>query len=88
MTRAIHRIDIAELRRQLADRRGWRFWRSLEELADTPDFQEFLRPEFPPEFPHNFPRPASIWDWTASRRDFMRVMAASLALAGLSACSK
>ena len=55
-------------------------WRSLEELAATPDFEERLHREFP--------RGASEWDNTVHRRDFLRLMGASLALAGLGACTK
>lgn len=55
------------------------YWHSLEELAETPDFEEFLHREFP--------RQASEWQPGMSRRGFLRLMAASLALAGLSACA-
>ena len=54
------------------------FWRGLEELADTPDFRAFLHREFP--------RGASEWVDSPSRRDFLKLMAASFALAGLTAC--
>ena len=57
-----------------------RMWRSLEEWAATPDFEERLHREFP--------RGASEWDNTVHRRDFLRLMGASLALAGLGACTK
>ncbi|HEY5792432.1 MAG TPA: TAT-variant-translocated molybdopterin oxidoreductase, partial [Chthoniobacterales bacterium] len=55
-------------------------WRSLEQLADTPEFREFLEREFPEE--------ASEWPDAMSRRRFLGLMGASLALAGLSACSR
>ena len=35
-----------------------------------------------------FPRQASVWPEGASRRDFLKLMSASMALAGLSACVK
>jgi len=54
---------------------GRTYWRSLEELADTPEFNEFLAREFPTS--------ASEILTSADRRDFLRVMGASLALAGL-----
>ena len=41
-------IDRAALRARLADRRGAAYWRSLEELAQTPAFLDFLKSEFPP----------------------------------------
>ncbi|MEP7071675.1 MAG: TAT-variant-translocated molybdopterin oxidoreductase [Verrucomicrobiota bacterium] len=57
------------------------YWRSLEELAHTPEFEDWLHREFP--------RGASEWDGDAlHRRDFLRLMGASLALAGLGACTK
>src|SRR5436305_850347 len=38
---------IASLRAQLDGQRGPRYWRSLEQLADTAEFREFLHREFP-----------------------------------------
>ncbi len=57
-----------------------RYWRSLEELTATPEFEAWLHREFP--------RGASEWDSGLPRRDFLRLMGASLALAGLGACTK
>jgi molybdopterin-containing oxidoreductase family iron-sulfur binding subunit len=59
---------------------GPKFWRSLEELAATADFEERLHREFP--------RGASEWTNEMARRDFLRLMGASVALAGLGACTK
>lgn len=56
------------------------YWRSLEELAATPEFETWLHWEFP--------RGASEWTNELHRRDFLRLMGASLALAGLGACTK
>ena len=48
-------------------------WRSLDEVADTPEFRDFLEKEFP----------SGASDLLeTSRRDFMKVMGAGLALAG------
>ncbi len=52
---------------------GRQLWRSLDELADTGEFREFLQREFP-AFASELSDP--------SRRNFLRVMGASLALAG------
>ena len=38
-------LDLAALRARLAGRRGKEYWRSLEELAETADFQDLLRHE-------------------------------------------
>ncbi len=55
-------------------------WRSLDELAETPEFESWLQREFP--------RGASEWTNELHRRDFLRLMGASVALAGLGACTK
>jgi molybdopterin-containing oxidoreductase family iron-sulfur binding subunit len=76
-------LEVAEVRRRLAGRRGPALWRSLDELAATPEFEELLHREFP--------RQASEWLDDAdgvSRRRFLQLSAASLALAGLTACTK
>ena len=54
------------------------YWRSLEELERSPEFQEAVRREFPDD----------DWDHLppATRRQFLKVMGASLAMAGLTAC--
>jgi len=57
-----------------------RFWKSLDELADAPAFLEFLHREFPEQ--------ASMFEDAKGRREFMTLMGASLALAGLTACTK
>ena len=56
------------------------YWRSLGELADTPQFREYLHREFPEQ--------ASQWNDPKGRRQFLKLMSASLALAGVSACTK
>jgi molybdopterin-containing oxidoreductase family iron-sulfur binding subunit len=59
-------------------RGGKKYWRSLDELADTPQFREFVAREFPQQ--------AEGWDDPVERRTFLKLMGASLALAGLSGC--
>ncbi len=59
-------------------RGGKKYWRSLEELADTPLFREFVEREFPQQ--------AEEWNDPIERRTFIKLMGASLALAGLSGC--
>ena len=63
-----------------AEKTGPEYWRSLEELAGTPEFQEALHREFP--------KGASEWLDTVSRRGFLKVMGASLGLAGMTGCVK
>jgi len=73
-------LDLAELQRQMQDGQGPTYWRSLEELAQTEKFQELLHREFPDQ--------ASEWLKPLSRRRFLTLMGASLALAGLAGCSR
>src|SRR5688500_5907705 len=55
-----------------------KYWRSVEELADAPEFREFVEREYPQQ--------AENWDDPVERRTFLKLMGASLALAGLSGC--
>ncbi len=75
-------LDLAAIRRRLDAQHGPVLWRSLEELADSDEFLEFLEYEFPRQAAGV--RQAS----GAGRRDFMKLMGASLALAGLGACTR
>src|SRR3977135_310859 len=75
-------FDLDSVRAQIdqaADQKtGPEYWRSLEELAGSPDFQEALHREFP--------KGASEWVDSVSRRGFLKVMGASLGLAGMTGC--
>ena len=73
-------LTIEAARAKLAGQTGKTYWRSLDELADTPAFRETLQREFPAQ--------AAEWIDPVSRRGFLKVMGASLALAGLSGCTK
>jgi MoCo/4Fe-4S cofactor protein with predicted Tat translocation signal len=75
------RLDLSAVRAQLRSKTGQQYWRTLEELAGDPSFQELLHREFPRQAP-------SEWDDGVDRRDFLKLMAASLAFAGLSGCSR
>jgi MoCo/4Fe-4S cofactor protein with predicted Tat translocation signal len=74
------KLDLEIARARIADTKGPEFWRSLEELAGSPEFHEMMHREFP--------KGASEWLDEVSRRGFLKLMGASLALAGMTACTK
>jgi MoCo/4Fe-4S cofactor protein with predicted Tat translocation signal len=74
------RLGVTEIRERLREKKGPEFWRSLDELAGTPEFEGMVHREFP--------RYASEWPEGFSRRRFLQLTSASLALAGLTGCTK
>jgi len=74
------RVDLSGVRRRLDGAQGRTYWKSLEELAQTPEFLDFLHREFPSQ--------ASELTDPKGRREFLTLMGASLALAGLTGCTK
>ncbi len=79
-----NQLDLAAVQQRLEGARGRDYWRSLDDLAATPEFQDLLEREFP--------RQAIGWseDENADegRRNFLKLMGASLALAGMTACTR
>jgi len=73
-------MTLESVRRELIGTKGKRYWRSLDELANTPEFQAAVEREFPSA--------AQEWVDPVSRRGFLKLMSASLALAGLAGCTK
>jgi molybdopterin-containing oxidoreductase family iron-sulfur binding subunit len=73
-------MTLAQVRQELKNVKGKRYWRSVDELADTAEFQAAVEREFP----HS----AQEWVDPVSRRGFMKLMGASLALAGLAGCTR
>jgi MoCo/4Fe-4S cofactor protein with predicted Tat translocation signal len=73
-------IDLSAIRARLASASGPTFWRSLDEVAETPEFQQYLQREFPEN--------AAEWNDPAGRRQFLKLMGASLALAGVTGCTR
>src|SRR5438093_9418701 len=61
---------------------GQKYWRSLDQLAETPEFRQWVEREFPAG--------ASEFTDPVSRRHFVKIMSASFALAGfgLAGCRK
>src|SRR5277367_5857681 len=74
------KLDLKTARAQIAETKGPEYWRSLEELAGSSEFQDMLHREFP--------KGASEWLDSVSRRGFLQLMGASLAMAGMSGCTK
>ena len=72
-------IDIQAVRARLEQQGGPQVWRSLEAVAETTEFKDYLHREFPTN--------ASEWLDPVGRRSFMKLMSASMALAGVTACT-
>ena len=73
-------MTLAQVREELKGAKGKKYWRSIDELANTEDFQAAVEREFPAA--------AQEWVDPVSRRGFMKLMGASMALAGLAGCTK
>ncbi len=84
MSETPKKLDLAAVRARLEKARGREYWRSLEDLAATPGFTELLEREFPQQ--------AIGWsddeNEVDGRRNFLKLMGASLALGGLAACTR
>lgn len=74
----VARFDLARAR-EIATSGSKRFWSSLEELIDEEGFRDWLSAEFPAA--------SSMFD-DPGRRQFLKLMGASLLLAGLSGCGE
>jgi MoCo/4Fe-4S cofactor protein with predicted Tat translocation signal len=59
---------------------GKKYWRSLDQFYQAPEFQNWLNQEFPNEAKEMLDEP--------SRRNILKLMAASFALGGLTACRR
>ncbi len=81
-TRQVKRktVDIQALREKLGSGRGPKFWRTLDEAAETEELREYMEEEFPGlsgQIPQG-----------VDRRSLLKAMAASIAMAGAAACTK
>jgi len=72
--------DLEALRSRLSGLSGRAYWRSLEELADSPEFERWAADELPAQ--------GALWGDALGRRSFLQIMGASLALGGLGACTR
>jgi MoCo/4Fe-4S cofactor protein with predicted Tat translocation signal len=73
-------LDLAKIRARMESAQGPRYWKSLEEVAETKEFQAYVEDEFVDRTPN--------WLDPASRRNFLKLAAASLAFGGVTACTK
>ncbi len=73
-------LDLNKIRARLESAQGPQYWKSLEELAETKEFQAFVDDELADRTPN--------WLDPAHRRNFLKLAAASLAMAGITACTK
>ncbi|HVR38842.1 MAG TPA: TAT-variant-translocated molybdopterin oxidoreductase, partial [Thermoanaerobaculia bacterium] len=71
-------MTFAGFRERIGDLRGKEYWRSLEDLSRSEAFDEFFQQEFPQQ--------ALPLEKGVDRRDFVKLMGASVAMAGLTAC--
>lgn len=74
------RPNLASIRKKIQAGLSPKQWRGLDELAENPEFQEALEKEFPRQ------TAAAEFNTPIGRRSFLKLMAASLAMAGLSSC--
>jgi MoCo/4Fe-4S cofactor protein with predicted Tat translocation signal len=73
-------VNLRALREKLAAGNGPRFWRTLDEAAESDELREYIEQEFPGlsgQVPQG-----------VDRRNLLKAMAASLAMAGAAACTK
>ncbi|HVS15159.1 MAG TPA: TAT-variant-translocated molybdopterin oxidoreductase [Thermoanaerobaculia bacterium] len=75
-------VRLSQVRAQQQAGRAPAVWRSLDELAATPEFQRLVENEFP-----RF-APGEWREGSADRRDFLKLAGAAIGLAGLTACTR
>jgi MoCo/4Fe-4S cofactor protein with predicted Tat translocation signal len=78
------KLDFQALQEKLQGAASKRFWRSLEEAAETPEYKVLLENEFA----HNAEGAPVVPLNRLSRRDALRLMAASAAMAGMAGCTR
>ncbi len=69
-------FSLSMIREKLANSRGQKYWRSLNEIAETEEFSSWVEAEFPNK--------STIKQ--VDRRDFLRFMGASILMASLGGC--
>ncbi|MEQ1576696.1 MAG: TAT-variant-translocated molybdopterin oxidoreductase, partial [Hyphomicrobium sp.] len=72
----LNKFNLQEVRETLANKGGQEYWRSMDQVAQTPEFEAWVEDEFPNR--------SSILQ--IDRRDFIKFMGASMMLAGMAGC--
>jgi MoCo/4Fe-4S cofactor protein with predicted Tat translocation signal len=80
MTDQLKKLDLEGLRARITKSGGREYWQTLEELSKERGFDDYLAQEFPQGAEH--------FKTTVDRRNFVKLMGASVALAGLTACDR
>ncbi len=73
-------MTLAAARAELDDSKAGKSWQGLDRAASQPGFDRRVEQEFPAQ--------AGEWVDPVSRRGFMKLMGASMAMAGLAGCTK
>jgi len=73
--------DLSAISGQDGSLAGKAYWRSLDQLADTPAFRDWVERRFPRSM-------RELLDGGIDRRRFLQLMAASIGLAGLNGCRR
>ncbi len=82
----MQKMSLAAVQAKLEGQTGRRFWKNLEELSASPEFDKLMAEEFPRQAGSAF----GVGEFvdSVSRRGFLKVMGASMALAGMAGCTK
>ncbi|MEO8383085.1 MAG: TAT-variant-translocated molybdopterin oxidoreductase [Acidobacteriota bacterium] len=81
-------LSFTDFRARVGDLRGKEFWRSLEDLSRSDVFDDFMHGEFPQQAQALGRGAETAEDKGVDRRNFMKLMGASVAMAGLAACKQ
>jgi MoCo/4Fe-4S cofactor protein with predicted Tat translocation signal len=81
VTNRAEKPEWTAIRARLAAAKGPLYWRTLEELAETEAFRDMVEMEFPSHA-------AAEWVDPVSRRNFLKLASVTMALAGITGCTK
>ncbi|MFO0981063.1 MAG: TAT-variant-translocated molybdopterin oxidoreductase [Planctomycetota bacterium] len=73
-------LDLGAVRRRLGALHGRPYWEALDEVAGSEAVRDYVREHYPSQ--------QHRWLDGVLRRDFLKLMGASLALGGLGTCTR